>query len=138
MEMEYALEEIDSAAKILKDLSNTYKVFTFTGNLGAGKTTLIQQFCRQMGVSQHVSSPTFSVINQYDTPSGGTIYHMDLYRIKDEEEAIQAGVEDCLKGNDYCFIEWPDKAPGLLPDSYISVELYANSPSSRKMAITIH
>ena len=103
-------------------LASGKRVFAFQGNLGAGKTTFIHALCDVKGVNDVVGSPTFSIINEYVFDENGQIkkiYHIDLFRLKDEEEAIQAGVEDCLYGEHICFVEWPEKAPHIIPQDTI-------------------
>ncbi len=99
-------------------------VFAFHGNLGAGKTTFIQALCIEKKSKDLVSSPSFSIINEYDYLEEGllkTIFHIDLYRLKNEDEIIKAGVEECFFANQICFVEWPERAPGLLPEGTIHV-----------------
>jgi tRNA threonylcarbamoyladenosine biosynthesis protein TsaE len=118
-------ENIHSVAKELLQKLKQYNVWAFNASMGSGKTTFIHALCDVMGVTDAVGSPTFSIINQYQSAEGKTIYHLDLYRIKDEEEAIQAGVEDVLYSGDLCLVEWPDKAGSLFPDNtvYVSIEI---------------
>lgn len=127
MEYLFTLEEIDRVAEDFWQKTHPAHLFAFHGNLGAGKTTFIKALCKAKGVKDVVSSPTFSLINQYllRDKNGGekTLYHLDLYRIKDEEEAVQAGIEDCLYSGDVCLVEWPEKIPGLLPDDTLHVYL---------------
>ena len=106
----------------------------FEGEMGAGKTTFIAELCRQLQVSSAVSSPTFSIINEYLSPNG-SVYHLDLYRIKDEEEAIQAGVEELLHSGSTCFVEWPSRAPGLFPDDTVWVSFTISGADTRKLSI---
>lgn len=135
MDSKFDLRDIDQAAeKFLHDIQ-THSVIAFYGEMGAGKTTFINALCRQLQVSDAVSSPTFSIINQYKTKRGKIIYHMDLYRLKDEEEAMQAGVEDCLMSGDLCFIEWPEKAPGLLPPGTLHCAITLSGNTERKLQI---
>jgi tRNA threonylcarbamoyladenosine biosynthesis protein TsaE len=117
MESIYGLDEIGNAAKEFIKILDGYKVIAFHGNLGAGKTTLIQAVCKRLGVEENVSSPTFSIINQYTTTSNKTIFHIDLYRVKDNEEAINAGVEESIYSGDLCFIEWPERISFLPADA---------------------
>jgi tRNA threonylcarbamoyladenosine biosynthesis protein TsaE len=118
-------ENIHSVAKELLQQLEQYNVWAFNAAMGSGKTTFIHALCDIMGVRDAVGSPTFSIINQYQSADGKMIYHLDLYRIKDEEEAIQAGVEDVLYSGDLCFVEWPDKAADLFPENtvYLTIEI---------------
>src|SRR5476649_2602656 len=102
--------------------------------LGAGKTTFIRALCAAKNVKETVGSPTFSIINEYGYP-GGTLFHLDLYRLKDEEEALRAGVEDCLYSGEICLVEWPDRAPGIFPDSSLVITLENLDENTRKMRI---
>ena len=110
-----------------------YNFITIEGNIGAGKTTFIQAVCKQLGVKENVSSPTFSIINQYQTEKNKTIFHIDLYRVKDVEEAINAGVEECIYSGDICFIEWPEKAFSILPALTVNVFIDPVTETKRKL-----
>ena len=121
MEAFFTLEEIEKTAKEFIEYLQEKKVVAFHGNMGAGKTTFIKEVCRQMGVRQNVSSPTFSIINEYITKYSNQIFHIDVYRLKDLEEAIQAGVEDCVYSGSLCFIEWPEKIFSILPVDTVQV-----------------
>jgi len=105
--------------------------------MGAGKTTFIHALCDALEVEDSISSPTFSIINQYRTADGQTIYHMDLYRIKDENEAINAGVEDCLFGGDICLVEWPEKAAGIFPEETLHVTISSLDDITRKLRFNL-
>src|SRR5215212_5216534 len=114
------------------------KVFAFHGQMGAGKTTIIEALCRYKGVKDTMGSPTFSIINEYsflEDEKEKLIYHIDLYRLKHEEEIMQAGVEDCIYSNEICFVEWPEKAPQLFDES--SVHLYIETLSETERAVKI-
>ena len=115
MDLIFSLPEIQDAAKKVLNATSGHKVFSFYGEMGAGKTTFIHALCEAMGVKDNIASPTFSIINEYTTGDGQVIFHIDLYRLKDEEDAINAGVEDCLYSGNYCFVEWPEKAAGIFP-----------------------
>ena len=139
MEVNFTLAQIPEAAfKLLADTAN-YKVFAFHGEMGAGKTTFIHALCQAMGVTDVVTSPTFSIINQYKTkdpqgPAGEqTIYHIDLYRVKDENEAINAGIEDCLYSGNICLVEWPEKAEGIFPDDTLHITMTSIDDNTRKL-----
>ena len=133
MEVNFSLKEIETAAKKLLAQTGGYKVFAFHGDMGAGKTTFIHALCDAMNIADVVTSPTFSIINQYQTREGQTIYHLDLYRIKDENEAINAGVEDCLYSGSICLVEWPEKAPGIFPDDTLHVTITSVDDNTRKL-----
>lgn len=121
MILEYSISEINKAVQQLWAAGMQYKVWALHGEMGSGKTTLVHALCKILKVNDVVSSPTYSVINEYSSPVAGIIYHMDWYRLKDEEEAIQAGVEDCLLSQNFCIVEWPAKAIGLLPEDVFNV-----------------
>ncbi|HEV7329836.1 MAG TPA: tRNA (adenosine(37)-N6)-threonylcarbamoyltransferase complex ATPase subunit type 1 TsaE [Flavisolibacter sp.] len=115
-------------------------VFLFHGEMGAGKTTLIEALCAAKGVKERMGSPTFSIINQYVYTEKGdekTIYHIDLYRLKDEEEIIQAGVEDCVYSGSICMIEWPQKAPGLFDSTAANIFIEPLSDTQRRVKISL-
>tara|TARA_R110002012_G_scaffold13845_3_gene58322 strand:- start:13453 stop:13881 length:429 start_codon:yes stop_codon:yes gene_type:complete len=111
------------------------KVWIFEGELGAGKTTLIKELCEQLEVVDNVSSPTFSIVNEYETTEGETIYHFDFYRIKSEAEAADIGVDEYFYSGNYCFIEWPSKIPSLLPEEYLKITLILVSENQRKILL---
>jgi tRNA threonylcarbamoyladenosine biosynthesis protein TsaE len=104
--------------------------------MGAGKTTFIHALCEILDVHSTIGSPTYSIINEYFSQKVGLIYHMDWYRLKDEEEALQAGVEDCLYSNNYCLIEWPGKAPALLPSDCACINIKMLNSENRVITIT--
>lgn len=131
---QYQLSEIKQVvADFWKEFGGPY-VYAFHGEMGAGKTTFIHALCDMLEVRSAVGSPTFSIINEYDS-SIGTLYHLDLYRLRSEEEAQRAGVEDCLYSGAPCFVEWPEKAPGLFPDKTIHVHI--NLIGTDKRAIQV-
>lgn len=137
MEITFSLDSIQvAAAKFLANLVQPATI-ALHGDMGAGKTTFVHALCIQLGVQDVVSSPTFSIINQYTTHSNITVYHIDLYRLKDEEEAIQAGVEDCLYSGSYCFVEWPEKTPNLLPPNTIHLYISTININTRKLVFNL-
>lgn len=135
MELEFRLDKIDSAAKEVADAIRNSTIVTFSGEMGAGKTTLIHALCKQLGVGGTMGSPTFSIINEYEC-DGRPIYHIDLYRCQDEHDAVRAGVEDCLFSGSLCLVEWPSRAPSLFPDETIRVSITETGTNTRKITVT--
>jgi tRNA threonylcarbamoyladenosine biosynthesis protein TsaE len=132
------LKGLKDVAKELTRALDDCKVCIFHGEMGAGKTTLIKAMCSELGVSDTMSSPTFSIVNEYKLNERDTIFHFDFYRIRSEEEAYQIGAEDYFFSGQYCFIEWPDKVPSLLPDFYADISITINDSTSRTIAISFH
>ena len=124
MELRFQLQGIGEAAREFWQIYPLHRVFAFHGGMGAGKTTFIHAMCSEKGVTDTVGSPTFSIINEYRYP-GGRIFHIDLYRLKDEEEAVRAGVEDVLYSGELCLVEWPDRAPGIFPPETVALRIRA-------------
>ncbi|RTL59613.1 MAG: tRNA (adenosine(37)-N6)-threonylcarbamoyltransferase complex ATPase subunit type 1 TsaE [Sphingobacteriales bacterium] len=133
MQLTYTLQTINEAAKQFWQAAGTAKVFALHGNMGAGKTTLVHALCVVKGVKDVVGSPTFSLINEYRGAAGNIIYHLDLYRLETEEEAIRAGVEDCLFSGEICLVEWPEKAGHLFPDDTVHVKIDWVDDKTRKL-----
>jgi tRNA threonylcarbamoyladenosine biosynthesis protein TsaE len=123
----------EAAQKILQQFDNV-RIFVLSGNLGAGKTTLIKELCQQIGYSGNVSSPTFSIINEYGMDKK-TIYHMDLYRLEDIHEALEIGIEEYLYSGSYCFIEWAEVIIPILPLPFVIIEIDTVSESNRNIYI---
>jgi tRNA threonylcarbamoyladenosine biosynthesis protein TsaE len=117
----HSVGELPSAAKELLSLCGDRRVIAFYGAMGAGKTTFIKAICEVLGVSENVSSPTFALVNEYRDDKGEPVFHFDFYRIKDEKEAIDIGVDEYFYSGHYCFIEWPEKVLNLLPDDCVKV-----------------
>jgi tRNA threonylcarbamoyladenosine biosynthesis protein TsaE len=124
------LDELSSAARALLDFAAEEQIFIFEGEMGAGKTTFIKVLCEELGVNETVSSPTFSIVNEYEG-SSGIIYHFDFYRIKNLQEAYDIGYEEYFYSGNKCLIEWPERIAELLPDQYIKVSINAQSASHR-------
>jgi tRNA threonylcarbamoyladenosine biosynthesis protein TsaE len=124
MELRFHLQDIGTAAEAFWRQFPTRTVLAFHGAMGAGKTTFIHALCLAKGVVDTVGSPTFSIINEYKYDKG-RIFHIDLYRLKDEEEAVRAGVEDVLYSGELCLVEWPDRAPGIFPPDTVALRIRA-------------
>jgi tRNA threonylcarbamoyladenosine biosynthesis protein TsaE len=138
MEIIFGLDSIEDAAKEFLKINKDAKVFAFSGELGAGKTTFINALCKKLGVTDVVTSPTFSIIQQYTLPDNEIIFHIDLYRIKNEAEAMDAGIEECLNSNDICMVEWPEMAPEIFPGNTIFTSIQILSPQKRKLIISLY
>jgi tRNA threonylcarbamoyladenosine biosynthesis protein TsaE len=123
-------EGLLSAAEKLLGYANDSRIFLFYGDMGAGKTTFIKAVCHTLGVGDIVSSPTFSIVNEYDSPAG-PVFHFDFYRIKNETEALDLGYEEYFYSGNYCFIEWPEKISNLLPEHVINVNLKITGENER-------
>jgi tRNA threonylcarbamoyladenosine biosynthesis protein TsaE len=138
MEMQIQLRDLPQFAGLFwKEIRDT-KVILFHGEMGAGKTTTIVALCKYLGVEGAIGSPTFSIINEYMYNKEGKpekLYHIDLYRLKDLEEMIQAGVEDCVYSGHICFVEWPEKAPELFDQKVMHVCIEAQTEDTRKIKI---
>lgn len=135
MKLEFGLDDIADAAGEFLAAIHAHRVVAFYGDMGAGKTTFINAVCKVMGVKGSLSSPTFSIINEYETRDGHAVYHMDFYRLNSEEEARRAGVEDALFSNSYCFLEWPEKAPALLPNDAMHCTIKPIAGNRRQLTL---
>ncbi len=124
MEVTFSLDQIQEVAEQIL-AQNPNKVLLFNGEMGVGKTTLIKQLCKSLGIEDATSSPTFSLVNEYQTNDNQTVYHFDFYRLNHETEALDMGVDDYLYSGNWCFIEWSEKIPSLIPNehSVITIEL---------------
>jgi tRNA threonylcarbamoyladenosine biosynthesis protein TsaE len=117
------LSDIGKVAEKIIAFAGNIKIWAFEGEMGAGKTTLIKAICRHLKVEDNVTSPTFSLVNEYRSVDQHTYYHFDFYRLKDETEAMDIGVEEYFYSGNYCFIEWPSKIQSLLPSEFIEVNI---------------
>lgn len=115
-----------AAAEIIRFAAGN-RVIALQGDLGAGKTTLIQSFCRNLGVVETVSSPTFTIINEYLSDSGLPVYHLDMYRLEKESDALQLGLDELFRNEGWFFIEWPEKIESWLPENYVSLKIEVDS-----------
>lgn len=136
MDIVFQLNDLPGVVATVWNRYQNHKVWLFEAGMGAGKTTFIHALCEFLQVKDAISSPTFAIVNEYRSPVAGTIYHMDWYRLKNEEEAIQAGIEDYLLSNCLCLVEWPDKAPGILPDNSLPISLQIVDAQSRRLIIS--
>ena len=128
-----SLKDIDQAAEGFLAAMGGVRVIAFSGEMGAGKTTFIQALCRKLGVTAEVNSPTFSLVNEYFTGDGHSIFHFDLYRIEDPAELFDMGYEEYFFSGELCFIEWPEKASHLIPEDALRVEIVVRENDGREL-----
>jgi tRNA threonylcarbamoyladenosine biosynthesis protein TsaE len=138
MEWIFSVDDINEVAKECWKAINNKMVVAFHGQMGAGKTTFIHALCDEKKVKDVVGSPTFSIINEYEYDCEGTrkvMFHIDLYRLRDEEEAIRTGVEDCLYSGNICLVEWPEKALAIFPEDTVHVHIEVMDNNTRRLKI---
>ena len=136
MDAIFEMEHIHQVAKLLWKEGKQNRVWAFHAPMGAGKTTFIHALCELLEVKDSISSPTFAIINEYRSAIAGTIFHMDWYRLKGEEEAIHAGIEDALLSKDLCLVEWPENAAALLPADVFNVYIEILNATTRRLHTT--
>ncbi|WP_348822168.1 tRNA (adenosine(37)-N6)-threonylcarbamoyltransferase complex ATPase subunit type 1 TsaE [Flavobacterium aestuarii] len=122
MTITFSIEQLPETAQQILD-QNPNKVILFNGEMGVGKTTLIKQLCKTLGVQDATSSPTFSLVNEYQTSNNETVYHFDFYRLNKETEALDMGVDDYLYSGNWCFIEWSEKIANLIPPQHTVINI---------------
>ncbi len=134
METVFSLDEINEVAhKILSQ--NPKKVILFNGNMGVGKTTLIKSLAKNLGVNDATSSPTFSLVNEYQIANNQYIYHFDVYRLKNETEALDMGIDEYLYSGNWCFIEWAENIPNLIPDEHSTITIEQLPDGKRQLTL---
>jgi tRNA threonylcarbamoyladenosine biosynthesis protein TsaE len=124
------------AAKQLLEQSGDKKIFAFYGSMGAGKTTIIKAICESLGAVDLVSSPTFTLVNEYKTAGGESIFHIDFYRIKKQAEVYDFGIEEYLTGDSYCFMEWPELIEEILPEETVRVRISVDEQEQRILSLS--
>ena len=140
--MEILVENLGDISNVTHALATCIdqgqRIFLLRGDLGAGKTTLVQVLCKQLGITEPVSSPTFSLVNEYASPGYGPVYHMDLYRLEKPDDLVQIGFEEYLDSGNICLIEWPDLAHSYFSMPHIMVEIKVEPDHTRIFNITTH
>jgi len=137
--MDLELNSLDTIAEVSRRIieeGTGYKIWVFDGQMGAGKTTLIKAICNELGIIDETSSPTFSLVNVYETKQGDEMYHFDFYRIKDEYEALDIGSDEYFYSGNFCFIEWAEKIPSLIPSKNLKISIKLGSNNSRIISVT--
>jgi len=135
---EVRLEDLDRVARAVIEKAGHCPVWLFYGEMGSGKTTFIKNLCRQLGVEDAMSSPTFSIVNEYKTVDDRKVYHFDYYRIKNEAEAYDIGSEEYFYSGNLCFIEWAEKIPSLIPEEHAEVSITVENQNHRTIALSVH
>ncbi len=128
-------DQLHEVAEALLEALDGRTVVALRGEMGAGKTTLVRAVAEQLGASDQVTSPTFALVNQYEGAEGERIFHFDFYRIEDEREAFDLGYEEYFYSGDLCFVEWPEKIEGLMPDAVMEVRITVEGPTERSFEI---
>ncbi|MGM0580789.1 MAG: tRNA (adenosine(37)-N6)-threonylcarbamoyltransferase complex ATPase subunit type 1 TsaE [Bacteroidota bacterium] len=133
------LEGLSNVVAEIYDFGKSYKIWLFKAEMGGGKTTFISRLCDFLEVEDHVSSPTFGLVNEYMSAKAGKIYHFDFYRIKNEQEAFEIGVEDYFYSGNLCLIEWPEMIPSFIPDQFLLIEIrLSREQTKRNFKISKH
>ncbi|PLX05423.1 MAG: tRNA (adenosine(37)-N6)-threonylcarbamoyltransferase complex ATPase subunit type 1 TsaE [Marinilabiliales bacterium] len=136
--IERTITGIDDLPALAEEILKTFgvqNIFLFHAEMGAGKTTLIKYLCVELDVVDEVTSPTFAIVNEYSTKNAGSIYHMDMYRIKDVDEALQTGVFELLNGNEICFIEWPELIEDYIETEVVNIKITIENSGKRMITI---
>nr|WP_294922053.1 tRNA (adenosine(37)-N6)-threonylcarbamoyltransferase complex ATPase subunit type 1 TsaE [uncultured Flavobacterium sp.] len=134
MNIIFSLDQIQEVAEQII-AQNPKKIILFNGEMGVGKTTLIKQLCKTLGVEDATSSPTFSLVNEYHTSSNQIVYHFDFYRLNKETEALDMGIDDYLYSGNWCFVEWSEKIANLIPDEHSVVTIELDLDGKRKLEL---
>ena len=135
MEIVFTIDELESVAQQII-VQQPAKVILFHGEMGVGKTTLIKQLCKTLGVIEATSSPTFSLVNEYETIANQIVYHFDFYRLKNEMEALDMGADDYFYSGNWCFIEWAEKIPNLIPEEHAIITIELIDEGKRHLILT--
>ena len=135
MEIVFTIDKLESVAQQII-AQQPAKVILFHGEMGVGKTTLIKQLCKTLGVNSATSSPTFSLVNEYETTTNQIVYHFDFYRLKNETEALDMGADDYFYSGNWCFIEWAEKIPNLIPEEHAIITIELVDDGKRHLTLT--
>lgn len=133
----HAESDLDQVIRVLKPMLNEYRVVLLIGEMGAGKTTLTKRICARLGVKDEMSSPTFSIVNQYLNDQNEDIYHFDFYRLESFDEALNIGVEEYFYSGNLCLIEWPEIVAPVIPEKYVEINIKLVQ-ENREITITPH
>lgn len=132
------IEELSKVSELLLDWREKSNIIAFYGAMGAGKTTLVKNLCQKLGVNDEVNSPTFALVNEYQTENFDSVFHFDFYRIKSMEEVFDIGYEDYFYGGSLCLLEWPELIDPLMPEHFIKVEItHGDTDTNRKIRCSL-
>ncbi|HRL71735.1 MAG TPA: tRNA (adenosine(37)-N6)-threonylcarbamoyltransferase complex ATPase subunit type 1 TsaE [Flavobacterium sp.] len=134
MNIIFSIDQLNEVAQQII-ANNPKKVILFHGEMGVGKTTLIKQLCKTLGVTGATSSPTFSLVNEYETNNNQLVYHFDFYRLNNEVEALDMGIDDYLYSSNWCFIEWAEKIPNLIPETHSVITISLLTDGKRSLTL---
>ncbi|MDQ3536455.1 MAG: tRNA (adenosine(37)-N6)-threonylcarbamoyltransferase complex ATPase subunit type 1 TsaE [Bacteroidota bacterium] len=134
----FSLEDIKKVSKEIIAFAEDINIWIFVGEMGVGKTTLIKEICKILEVTDVVHSPTYSLVNEYETSKGEIFFHFDFYRLKDEAEAMDIGVDEYFYSGNTCFIEWPENIPSLLPDRHVKISISLVDKNLRSIFLSKH
>ena len=134
MNIIFSIDQLNEVAQQII-ANNPKKVILFHGEMGVGKTTLIKQLCKTLGVTGATSSPTFSLVNEYETNNNQLFYHFDFYRLNNEVEALDMGIDDYLYSSNWCFIEWAEKIPNLIPETHSVITISLLTDGKRSLTL---
>ncbi len=135
---EAGLADLGVVARAFLEKASGYRIWLLHGEMGSGKTTFIKTLCTELGVTDAMSSPTFSIVNEYLLPNRARVFHFDFYRIKDEAEAYDIGAEEYFYSGNYCFVEWPEKIPSLIPEKRAEVLITTDNRTQRTLSLSVH
>jgi len=135
LHLESKLKDLPQTASLLIESCKDFKIWLFDAEMGTGKTTLIAEICKKLGVTSAVQSPTFSIVNEYQTADNQAVYHFDCYRLKNTNEAYDIGLEEYLYSGNYCFIEWPELIIDLIDEAYCTIKIEKKDEESREISI---
>ena len=133
-----SLVQLNDVAEQIVSYAEEDKIWLFLGDMGAGKTTSIKEICKVLGVVDEVTSPTFSIVNEYQTKENKSVYHFDFYRIDDVEEALNIGIEEYFDSGNICLIEWPQNVEAILPEQFLRIDISQHSDSTRSFKLSRH
>ncbi len=134
--LDVSLEDLDKLAAEIYEFGRSHSIWLLEGNMGAGKTTFVKHLCQYLNITSAVQSPSFGIVNEYETKSGDTIYHFDCYRMRSEEEAYDIGLEEYLDSGHLCLIEWSEKIPSLIPTKFFKIEINLYNSTNRHFLVT--